>query len=162
MHQAHKSGTKTESRGPFKDRCDCPLPQWKTRLIVNDIIGNVSNFKEVVQKMNTLFFQLLLIESYDRTTDRLWWIWHTSWLWVIDTDDALAYWDIQYSMPMTRLSTVRSRSSLGPDSDPSTAVQLFFKKLFVINIHIYIIIQKVIFLICALPNSLRPNFQLIF
>ena len=38
---------------------------------------------------------------------------------------------------------------------------LFFL-LFVINIHIYIIIQKFIFLICALPNSLRPNFQLIF
>ena len=38
----------------------------------------------------------------------------------------------------------------------------YFKKLFVINIHIYIVTQKVIFLICALPNSLRPNFQLIF
>ena len=44
MHQAHKSGAKTESQGPFKDRGDCLLPQWKTRLIVNDIIGNVSGW----------------------------------------------------------------------------------------------------------------------
>ena len=44
MHQAHKSGTKTESQGPFKDQGDCPLPQWKTRLIVNDITGNVSGW----------------------------------------------------------------------------------------------------------------------
>ena len=44
MHQAHKSGAKTESRGPFKDRGDCLLPQQKTRLIVNDITGNVSGW----------------------------------------------------------------------------------------------------------------------
>ena len=77
MHQAHKSGTKTESQGPFKDQGDCPLPQWKTRLIDNDIIGNVSGCLKLQgssSKMNTLFFRLLLIESYDRTTDRLWWI----------------------------------------------------------------------------------------
>ena len=45
---------------------------------------------------------------------------------------------------------------------PVLQCNYFLYKLFVINIHIYIIIQKIIFLIYALPNSLRPNFQLIF
>ena len=58
------------------------------------------------------------------------------------------------------------RSGPGPvrvrTQTPVLQCNYFFFKLFVINIHIYIIIQKVIFLICALPNSLRPNFQLIF
>ena len=45
---------------------------------------------------------------------------------------------------------------------PVLQCNYFLKQLFVINIHIYIIIQKFIFLICALPNSLRPIFQLIF
>ena len=58
------------------------------------------------------------------------------------------------------------RSSPGPvrvrTRTPVPQCNYFLKNLFVINIHIYIIIQKFIFLIRALPNSLRPNFQLIF
>ena len=83
-----------------------------------------SNFKEVVQKMNTLFFRLLLIESYDRTTDRLWWIWHTSWLRVIDTDDALAYWDMSVEwMTKPRVSDIQY--SMLTTSDPNRCRIMF-------------------------------------
>ena len=88
---------------------------------------------------------------------------------------------VTFCGPQTRSSgpsPANSRPGPGPvlDLDPRSSPGLvrvrtqtsvlqcnyFIKKLFVINIHIYIIIQKFIFLICALPNSLRPNFQLIF
>ena len=54
-----------------------------------------SNFKPWISSKNEyIIFWLLLIESYDRTTDKLWWIWHTSWLRMINMDDTLAFWDM--------------------------------------------------------------------
>ena len=90
--------------GNFRSWNPCPLPQQKTRLIVNDI--NVC--LKLVQEMNTYFFDF----SYDRTTDRLlWWIRYTSWLHVrmIDTDND-AYWDMNVEwMTKLKVSDIKCR-----------------------------------------------------